>query len=131
MRVKRGKLRARKRRKLLKRTKGFKWGRKKLVKRAKEAVMKAETYAYRDRRTKKRDFRRLWNIRINAGARQHDLTYARFIYGLKKANIELDRKVLAWLAAEKPEVFAVVAEKVKAQSDLGQKRNNQISLDDK
>jgi large subunit ribosomal protein L20 len=97
------------RRNLLSLTKGFRFGRKNRVKAAKEAVLKAGQNAYRDRRKKKRDFRRLWNVRINAAARTHDTTYSRLIHDLKERNIELDRKVLAELAADHPDVFSKIA----------------------
>ena len=76
--------------------------------------MKSEWYAYRDRRTRKRNFRRLWITRINAAARQNGLNYNRFMYGLKEAGVELDRKVLADMAAREPEAFAAVAEQARA-----------------
>jgi len=111
MRIKRGKLRTKKRKKLLKETKGFKWGRKNLFKRAKEAWMKAQSYAYRDRRRRKRDFRRLWNIQINAACRQEGISYSRFINGLKRAGIALNRKMLAQIAQEEPAVFKQIVKK--------------------
>lgn len=105
---------AHKRRKnVLKKTKGFKWGRKSKYKLAKDALKHALVYAYRDRKRKKRDFRRLWQVKINAGTREHGLTYSKFINGLKKANIELDRKILADLAEHQPEVFKAIVEKIK------------------
>ena len=98
MRVKRG-FKARKRRKkVLKLAKGFRGGRSKLFRTAADAVDKALMYAYRDRRQRKRDFRRLWITRINAAARMNDISYSKFINGLKRAGVELDRKVLAELA---------------------------------
>ena len=114
VRVKRGKTTHKKREKLLKEVKGFKWGRKSKYKTAKEALMHARKYAYRDRRTKKRDFRRLWQIQINAAVRQYGLSYSKFIYALKEKQIELDRKILAKLAKEKPEIFEKIVEKVKS-----------------
>jgi len=75
--------------------------------------MKAWTYAYRDRRNKKRDFRRLWNIQINAASRKNGLTYSKFQYGLKQKNIEIDRKILSTLAKENPDIFAEITKKVK------------------
>lgn len=107
-RVKRGVLHVKKRRALLKRTKGFMWGRKSQMKVAHTAVLKAGQHALMDRRKKKRDFRGLWNIRINAGARAIGTTYSKLIPALKKRNIELDRKILAMLAAEHPAVFEKV-----------------------
>jgi large subunit ribosomal protein L20 len=113
-RVKRGPKRRARRAKYLKLAKGY-WGAKSHNYRtAKEAVEKSLLYAYRDRRNKKRDFRRLWIIRIKAGALQNGLSYSRFINGLKKSNIELDRKVLAELAVNAPLAFTAVVEKVRA-----------------
>lgn len=113
-RVKRGIVRRAKRKKLLKRAKGFYATKSKLYQAAQEAVAKAANYAYTGRRRKKRDFRSLWVVRINAAARQHGLTYGQFIAGLKLANIGLDRKSLAELAVKHPAAFAAVAEQVKA-----------------
>ena len=112
-RVKRGTKRKDRRAKILKLAKGY-WGAKSRNHRtAKEAVEKSLQYAYRDRRAKKREFRTLWIIRIKAAALINGTTYSRFIRGLKKLNIELDRKVLAELAVRAPETFAVIAEKAK------------------
>ena len=113
-RVKRGTVRRAKRKKLLKRAKGFYATKSKLYQAAQEAVAKAANYAYGGRRRKKRDFRSLWVVRINAAARKHGLTYGQFIAGLKEASIELDRKSLAELAVKHPDAFAAVAAKVKA-----------------
>jgi large subunit ribosomal protein L20 len=113
-RVKRGTVRRAKRKKLLKRAKGFYQTKSKLYQAAQEAVAKAENYAYSGRRRKKRDFRRTWVVRINAAARQHGLTYGQLISGMKKAKIALDRKSLAELAARHATAFAKVAEQVKA-----------------
>lgn len=100
----------RRHKRLLKLTKGY-WGqRKNVFRRAKETLERALVYAYRDRRQRKRDFRRLWQIRINAAARLNGLNYSRFMGGLKKAGIELDRKVLAYLAVNEPETFKKIAE---------------------
>ena len=115
MRVKRGFKARRRRKKVLKLAKGFRGGRSKLFRTAADAVDKALMYAYRDRRTKKRDFRKLWIARINAGARMNDLTYSRLIHGLKQANIELDRKVLAEMAVSDPEGFSQVTRLASAQ----------------
>ncbi len=112
-RVKTGKTTHKKREKLLKEAKGFKWGRSKKYRQAKEALIHALKYAYRDRRTKKRDFRRLWQTQINAAARQHDLSYSKFIHALKEKNIEIDRKILATLAKEQPKIFEKIIEKIK------------------
>ena len=112
-RVKRGIIAAKRRRKTLKYAKGFKWGRKSKERAAKEALLHAWTHAYRDRRVKKRTARALWQIQLNAAVRQYGLNYSKFINGLKKAKIELDRKVLSQIAREHPEVFKVIMEKVK------------------
>jgi len=109
MRVKRGYKARRRRKKVLKLAKGFRGGRSKLYRTAADAVDKALMYAYRDRRARKRDFRRLWISRINAAARMNNLSYSKFIHGLKLANIQLDRKVLAELAVSDPSGFAQLA----------------------
>ena len=110
MRVKRG-FKARKRRnKVLKLAKGFRAGHSKLFRTAADAVDKALMYAYRDRKVRKRDFRKLWIARINAAARINNLTYSKFMFGLKKAGIELDRKVLAELAISDPAGFSRLVE---------------------
>lgn len=113
MRVKRGLMVKKTHKKILKLTKGYKHGRKNLIKRAKEAILHAGVYAYRDRKNKKRTFRNLWIIRLNAAVREHGLTYSKFIKGLKDNNIELDRKILSQLALESPEEFKKIIEKVK------------------
>ena len=114
MRVKGGFVTQRRHKKILKMTKG-QWGtRSKLFRRANEAMMKSYWYAYRDRRQRRRDFRRLWIARINAGARTHGVTYSRLIEGLKRTGIELDRKVLADLAVFDPPAFAKVVETARA-----------------
>jgi len=103
----------RRRKRLLKMAKGY-WGRKKNVyKNAKEAVEKALQYAYRDRKARKREFRKLWIARINAAARLNGLSYSQFMYGLKKNQIEINRKVLADLAVRDPKAFAELAARVK------------------
>ncbi|AIH04317.1 MULTISPECIES: 50S ribosomal protein L20 [Thermodesulfobacterium] len=105
----------RRHKKLLKLAKGY-WGqRKNVYRRAKETVERALVYAYRDRRQKKRDFRRLWQIRINAAVRPYGLNYSKFMGGLKKAGVDLNRKVLAYLAVTEPETFAKLVEVAKAQ----------------
>jgi len=112
-RAKRGFKKKNRRVKILKLAKGY-WGaRSSNYRTAKEAVEHALTYAYRDRRARKRDFRRLWIVRIKAAANLNGLSYSRFIEGLKKLNIELDRKVLADLAATQPQTFGRIAAKVK------------------
>ncbi len=112
-RVKRGKLHLKKRRKLLKAVKGYKWGRKKTIKLARPAMLKAGVYAYRDRRNKKRVRRNLWQIKINAATRDFGLSYSKFIKLLKDAHIELDRKILAALAEKHPIIFEKIVEAVK------------------
>jgi len=112
-RIKRAVSSHKKRRKVLKRTKGFEGIRSKTYRKAKEAMVKAEKYAYIDRRTKKRTMRSLWNVRINAGVRKHGLSYSKFINLLKKKDIKLNRKMLAKLAAESPQVFDKIVEKIK------------------
>ena len=107
-RVKRSVHARKKRRAALARTKGYRGEAHSSYKRAKEALLKADSYAYRDRRNRKRDFRRLWITRINAAARQHDMSYSEFMYGLRVAGIELDRKVLAELAVNEPAAFAAL-----------------------
>ncbi len=116
-RVKRGTIRRAKRKKLLARTKGFYATKSKLYRAAKESVDTALKYAYIGRRRKKRDFRRLWIIRINAAAREHGLTYGRLIHGLKRAGVTLDRKSLADLAVSEPQAFAYVAEQARQAHD--------------
>jgi large subunit ribosomal protein L20 len=112
-RVKRGTVRRAKRKKLLARTKGFFGNKSKLYRYAKEAGDTALKYAFVGRRNKKRDFRRLWIVRINAGARQNGLTYGQFMNGLKHAGVELDRKMLADLAVTQPGAFARLADQAK------------------
>ena len=109
MRIKRGFKARRRRKKVLKLARGFRGGRSKLFRTAADSLDKALMYAYRDRKARKRDFRRLWIARINAGARMNALSYSRLINGLKLANIELDRKVLAEMAVADPTAFAKVA----------------------
>ncbi|MCW1355975.1 50S ribosomal protein L20 [Campylobacter jejuni] len=112
-RVKTGVVRRRRHKKVLKLARGFYSGRRKHFRKAKEQLERSLVYAYRDRRRKKRDFRRLWIVRINAACRLNDLSYSRFINGLKKAGIELDRKILADLAMNDSAAFAKIAEAVK------------------
>lgn len=111
-RVKRGKISSRRRKKTLKYTKGYKWGRKSKERAAKEALLHAWTHAYRDRRVKKRTARALWQIQLNAAVRLHGLNYSKFMHGLKKAGIELDRKVLSQIAREHPEIFKTIIAKI-------------------
>ena len=112
-RVKRGVPAAKRRKRILKRAKGYFGARSNLHSVAVEAVEKAAKYAYRDRRQRKRDFRGLWIARINAAARQHGLSYSRFVSGLKAEGVEIDRKVLAQLALEDPQGFAALAERAR------------------
>ena len=114
MRVKTGTVRRKKHKKILKMAKGFYSGRRKHFRKAKEQVERSLVYAFRDRKQKKRDFRKLWIVRINAACRLNDISYSRFINGLKKANIDLDRKILADLAMNEPETFAKLVEQAKA-----------------
>lgn len=113
-RVKRGVASRARRKKVLKQAKGYYGARSRQFKVAKQAVIKAGQYAYRDRRQKKRQFRALWIVRINAAAREQGLSYSRLIDGLNKANIEVDRRVLADLALHQREAFAALAEQAKS-----------------
>ena len=113
-RVKTGVVRRRRHKKVLKLARGFFSARRKHFRKAKEQLERSLVYAYRDRRRKKRDFRRLWIVRINAACRLNDISYSRFIAGLKKANIELDRKILADLAMNDTKAFSELASKAKA-----------------
>ena len=112
-RVKRGVTSRRRRKGILKQAKGYYGGRSRLFKTAREAVEKGFKYAYRDRKQRKREFRSLWITRINAAARLHGLSYSRLINGLKRADIEVDRKVLADIAVHDQEAFGVIAEAAK------------------
>ncbi len=106
--------RHRRHRKIVKQAKGYYGARSRNFKTAKDAVTKAGLYAYRDRRQKKRQFRRLWIVRINAAARQHGLSYSAFIAGLKREGIDLDRKILADMAMNNPDAFAELAKAVRS-----------------
>lgn len=114
-RVKRGVTARARHKKVLELAKGYRGRRKNVYRIAKQAVMKAGQYAYRDRRNRKRVFRRLWIARINAAARSHGVTYSRFMAGIKKAAIEIDRKVLADMAVNDPAAFGSIVQTVKAQ----------------
>ena len=114
-RVKRGVTARARHKKVLALAKGYRGRRKNVYRVAKQAVMKAGQYAYRDRRQRKRQFRQLWIARINAAARECGLSYSKFMNGLKKASIEIDRKVLADMAVNDPAAFASIVEKAKAQ----------------
>ena len=113
-RVKRGVTAGRRHKKVLAKAKGYYNARRKIYRAAKQAVIKAGQYAYRDRRAKKRDFRALWIARINAAARLHELSYSRLIAGLRMAGVEIDRKLLADLALHDANAFGVIAEQAKA-----------------
>jgi len=112
-RVKRGKTAHKRRKYVLKHAKGFKWGRKSKYRLAKDALFHAWKYAYRDRKTKKREKRSLWQTQISAACRQLGLSYSKFIAALKKNKIELDRKILADLAQNHPEIFKKIVEEIK------------------
>lgn len=112
-RVKRGKTATQKRERLLRRVKGFRYGRKSKERAAKEALLHAGAHAYRGRKEKKRNFRALWQIKINAATRQHGLTYSKFMHKLRLANVALDRKILADLAENEPAVFRKIVEGVR------------------
>ena len=114
-RVKRGVQARARHKKVLKQAKGYRGARSRTYKVAKQAVMRAGQYAYRDRRVKKRVFRSLWIVRINAAARENGLTYSKLIAGLKKASIDLDRKTLANIAVNDKEAFTKIAEEAKSQ----------------
>ena len=115
MRTTKGSARTRAKKRLFKRVKGYRGGRSKLLRTAKETVVRAGAYAFRDRRVKKREFRRLWITRLNAAAREHGLRYSEFIHGLTKTGIELDRKSLSEMAISDPDGFAQVVAAVKKE----------------
>jgi large subunit ribosomal protein L20 len=113
MRTRKGAARRKAKRRLFREAKGYRGGRKNLLRTVKEAVVRAGAFAYRDRRVRKREFRKLWIIRINAAARERGLRYGEFMHGLKKAGIELDRKSLSELAIQDPAAFDKIVEEVK------------------
>jgi len=115
-RVKRGVAARKRKNRILKQAKGYRGGRGNLLKSAREAVERGWKYAYRDRKQRKRQFRALWIARINAAARQHDLSYSRLIHGLQQAGVEVDRKILAQLAVEDPKAFGELAQLAKSQA---------------
>ena len=120
-RVKRGVQKRKRRKKIIKQAKGFKWQRKSNFKLAKDALRHAWAYAYRDRRAKKRDFRKLWNIKINALCRENKVSYSKFINALKNNKVELDRKILSQLAEFHPEIFNhIIEETIKTNSSLNE-----------
>lgn len=112
-RVKRGMLAVKKRKKILKYTKGFKWGRKSKERAAKEALLHAWTHAFQGRKEKKRNYRRLWNVKVGAAAVEQGMSYSKLIGALKKANVRLNRKSLAGLAQHQPEIFKKIVATVK------------------
>ncbi len=114
MRTTKGAARRKAKRRLFNKAKGFRGGRSKLLRTVKETLIRAGAFAYRDRKVRKRDFRRLWITRLNDACREHGLRYSEFIFGLKKAGIELDRKVLSEMAIHEPAEFASVVEQVKS-----------------
>lgn len=113
VRIKRGKIAHKRRKHLLKYVKGFRWGRKAKYRLAKQALFKAWTHAYIDRKKKKRDFRALWQTQINAACRERGISYSKFIYGLKQKKIEINRKILAQLAQSHPQIFEKIVEEAK------------------
>ncbi len=115
-RVKRGVAARRRKNRVLKAAKGYRGARSRLLKTAREAVEKGWKYSYRDRKQRKRQFRSLWIARINAAAREHDISYSRFMHGLQQAGVEIDRKVLAELAISDPKAFGSLAELAKSQA---------------
>jgi large subunit ribosomal protein L20 len=114
MRTRKGAARAQAKRRLLKRAKGYVSGRRKLLRSRKETLLRAGAFAFRDRRAKRREFRKLWIIRLSAACQQHGLRYSQFINGLTKANISLDRKQLSEMAINDPTSFTTVVDQVKA-----------------
>jgi len=114
-RVKRGVTKRKRRKKIIKQAKGFKWGRKAKFRLAKDALRHAWTYAYRDRRAKKREFRQLWNIKINAICRENGISYSQFINAIKKSNVIIDRKILSQLAEFHPDIFKKIINEVKTK----------------
>ncbi len=114
-RVKRGVAARKRRNRILSQAKGYYGARSRLLKTAREAVEKGWKYAYRDRKQRKRQFRALWITRINAGAREHGLSYSRFVHGLERASVEVDRKILAQLAVSDPKAFGELAELAKSK----------------
>jgi large subunit ribosomal protein L20 len=115
MRTTKGAARTRAKRRLYRRAKGFRGGRRNMLRSVKETLLRAGAYAYRDRRVRKRDFRRLWIIRINAAVRERGLRYSEFIHGLQLSGMELDRKTLSEMAIHDPAAFDAVVEQVKAK----------------
>lgn len=114
-RVKRGVQKRKRRKKIIKQAKGYKWSRKTKFRLAKDALKHAWVYAYRDRKTKKRNFRNLWNIKINALCRENGISYSRFINALKKSSIIIDRKILSQLAEFHPDIFKKIIDEIKTK----------------
>jgi len=114
VRIKRGKAARKKKKRLFQQVKGFRWGRKNRLKLAKDALRHAMAHAYVGRKNKKRDMRKLWQIQINAACRQEGISYSKFIYGLKKNKIGLDRKILSQLCQNYPEIFKKIVESAKS-----------------
>jgi len=114
MRTVKGAARTKAKKRMFRKTKGYRGGRRKLLRTAKETLVRAGAYAYRDRKNRKREFRKLWIIRINAAVRERGMRYSEFIHGLNKANIELDRKSLSEMAIHDPESFDAVVEQAKS-----------------
>ena len=114
MRTTKGAARNKAKKRLFKRAKGYRGGRNNLLRTVKETIVRADAYAYRDRRTKKREFRKLWIIRINAAARLNGMSYSTFINGVQAAGIEVDRKIMADIAVHDPAAFAQLAEQARA-----------------
>lgn len=115
VRIKRGKSAHKRRKNVLKETKGFRWGRKSKYRAAKEALLHAGNYAFRDRKVKKREFRKLWQTQISAACKKYNISYSRFIHLLKEKKIGIDRKILAELAKNEPQVFEKIIETVKEE----------------
>jgi len=115
VRVKRGKIAKKRRKHLLKYVKGFRWGRKSKYRQAKEALLHAWSHSFRGRKEKKRNYRRLWQTQISAAVKEKGLSYSRFIFGLKKAGIEINRKILAQLSQKEPHLFEKIVQKAKEQ----------------
>lgn len=113
MRTRKGAARTKAKKRLFKKTKGYRGGRQNLLRTAKETLVRAGAYAFRDRKVRKREFRKLWIIRINAACRERGIRYSEFIHGLKKANIDLDRKTLSEMAVNDPAAFDKIVEAVK------------------
>jgi len=128
-RARKGTTTVKKRRKLLRQVKGFKWNRKSKVRRARQALLKAWTYSYRDRKTRKRDKRGLWQVKINAASREGGITYSQLMGALKKQGVKLDRKILADLAENEPETFKQVLQSVGVKASQTPASSEEASLE--